>query len=216
VQLTVFGATGRVGGQIVRQALAAGHEVTAVVRHLGTLSLTDDRLQVVVVPSLDVAEDGADRLRAAVAGADGVLSALGPRRRKDAGVTAALTTRIVETMEETSTRRLVAISAAPVGPVPEGESFVMSRIGFPLVRAALRAHYRDLAEMERILAGSRLEWTVVRPPRFTDRPLTARYRTVIGANVCRGATIGRQDLAHAMLALVGDAAAGRQCVGVAY
>ena len=32
MKLTVFGATGGIGGQVVRQALAAGHEVTAVVR----------------------------------------------------------------------------------------------------------------------------------------------------------------------------------------
>ncbi|NED84001.1 NAD(P)H-binding protein, partial [Streptomyces sp. SID11233] len=32
MKLTVFGATGGVGGEAVRQALAAGHEVTAIVR----------------------------------------------------------------------------------------------------------------------------------------------------------------------------------------
>jgi NADPH:quinone reductase-like Zn-dependent oxidoreductase len=32
MKLTVFGATGGIGGHVVRQALAAGHHVTAVVR----------------------------------------------------------------------------------------------------------------------------------------------------------------------------------------
>ncbi|MGW4973647.1 NmrA family NAD(P)-binding protein, partial [Streptomyces albidoflavus] len=32
MRITVFGATGGVGGEVVRQALEAGHEVTAVVR----------------------------------------------------------------------------------------------------------------------------------------------------------------------------------------
>lgn len=32
MRITVFGATGGVGGEVVRQALEAYHEVTAVVR----------------------------------------------------------------------------------------------------------------------------------------------------------------------------------------
>ncbi|WP_157880486.1 NAD(P)H-binding protein, partial [Streptomyces katrae] len=32
MKITVFGATGGVGREVVRQGLAAGHEVTAVVR----------------------------------------------------------------------------------------------------------------------------------------------------------------------------------------
>jgi uncharacterized protein YbjT (DUF2867 family) len=30
VKITIFGATGGIGGQVVRQALSAGHQVTAV------------------------------------------------------------------------------------------------------------------------------------------------------------------------------------------
>jgi uncharacterized protein YbjT (DUF2867 family) len=40
--------------------------------------------------------------------------------------------------------------------------------------------YADLAEMEDILRQSGLDWTVVRPPRLTGRPLTGIYRTAYG------------------------------------
>ncbi|MYV67428.1 NAD(P)H-binding protein, partial [Streptomyces sp. SID2131] len=40
MRLTVFGATGGVGREVVRQALAAGHEVTAVVRNPARLAVT--------------------------------------------------------------------------------------------------------------------------------------------------------------------------------
>ncbi|NEC20294.1 NAD(P)H-binding protein, partial [Streptomyces parvus] len=64
MRITVFGATGGVGQEIVGQALAAGHEVTAVVRD-------PDRLP---GPLEDVGPHGVVRLddeaavRAAVAG----------------------------------------------------------------------------------------------------------------------------------------------------
>jgi uncharacterized protein YbjT (DUF2867 family) len=38
MKLTVFGPTGSTGEQIVRQALAAGHEVTAVARRPEAIS----------------------------------------------------------------------------------------------------------------------------------------------------------------------------------
>lgn len=80
MRLTVFGATGAVGQEIVRQALTAGHEVTAVVRDPARLpeGLRGAALHA-VVPLGDTAA-----VRAAVAGRDAVLSGLGARGRKAA------------------------------------------------------------------------------------------------------------------------------------
>ncbi|MEU1026838.1 NAD(P)H-binding protein, partial [Streptomyces sp. NPDC005904] len=80
MRLTVFGATGGIGGEIVRQALAAGHEVTAVVRDSARLSASGEGLEVFRADLGD-----AEALRAAVAGRDAVLSGLGARRRAVAG-----------------------------------------------------------------------------------------------------------------------------------
>ncbi|MFE0224321.1 NAD(P)H-binding protein, partial [Streptomyces albidoflavus] len=46
MRITVFGATGGVGGEVVRQALEAGHEVTAVVRDPAALKAGGERLEV--------------------------------------------------------------------------------------------------------------------------------------------------------------------------
>ncbi len=46
-RIMVFGATGKTGTQIVRQALEAGHNVTAFVRNPTRLAISDPKLRVV-------------------------------------------------------------------------------------------------------------------------------------------------------------------------
>ncbi|MEE1751759.1 NAD(P)-dependent oxidoreductase [Streptomyces sp. SP18CS02] len=210
MRLTVFGASGGIGRQIVEQALAAGHHVTAVVRDPGAVTATGGRLEVAPVRF-----DDPGALRAAVAGRDAVLSGLGPRSRKHVGVASALTRLVVEALEETGTRRFLAVSAAPLGPVPRDETPYL-RVMTPLVSRILREHYDDLRVMEADLRRGSTDWTVLRPPRLVDRPLTGVYRTAVGAGLRGGARIARADAAHAMLALIDDPSALRQPVAVAY
>lgn len=210
MKLTVFGATGGTGKEIVRQALNAGHEVTAVVRDPARFPVTGDRLEVF---RADLTDPRA--LRPAVAGRDAVLSGLGARSRKDAGIAARLTRTVLGALEAEGVRRLVVVSAAPVGPEPEGDGFV-DRAMRGIVSAVLKDIYADLREMEAELARSGTDWTSVRPPRLQDKPLTGSYRKVVGGFPVRGRFLARADVAHAMLAAVGDRATVRQGVGVAY
>ncbi|MFI5553143.1 NAD(P)-dependent oxidoreductase [Streptomyces sp. NPDC051738] len=210
MKLTVFGATGGTGKEIVRQALNAGHEVTAVVRDPARFPITGDRLEVF---RADLTDPRA--LRPAVAGRDAVLSGLGARSRKDAGIAARLTRTVLGALEAEGVRRLVVVSAAPVGPEPEGDGFV-DRAMRGIVSAVLKDIYADLREMEAELARSGTDWTSVRPPRLQDKPLTGSYRKVVGGFPGRGRFLARADVAHAMLAAVGDRATVRQGVGVAY
>ncbi|WP_370414382.1 NAD(P)-dependent oxidoreductase [Streptomyces fradiae] len=212
MKLTVFGATGGIGQEIVRQALGAGHEVTAVVRDPARFTVTGPRLTVF---RSDLSDPAA--LHAAVDGRDAVLSGLGARNRADAGtgIAARLTRAVLRAMEPTSTRRLVVVSAAPVGPVPEGQG-VADKAMLAIINSVLKDVYTDLRAMEAELAASATDWTAVRPPKLTDKPVTGRYRRVIGGNPPRGRTLARADVAHAMLATVDDPATVKQGVGVAY
>ena len=212
MKLTVFGATGGIGGHVVRQALAAGHHVTAVVRDPARFHESHPALDIVTVPGLT----DPDGLRAALDGSDVAISAVGPRGRKDGPVASSATRGMLRAMEASGVRRFVAVSAVPVGPVPDGESFLNRRILVPFISAVARDVYVDLAEMEDEIRRSATEWTIVRPPRLVNKPLTGKYRTVVGANVPRGYTISRADVAHLMLAALNDPATARQAIGVAY
>lgn len=210
MKLTVLGATGGIGQEVVRQALAAGHQVTAVVRDPARLTVTGAGLEVF---RTDLTDPRA--LRPAVGGRDAVLSGLGARSRKDAGITTRLTRTVLDAMEAEGARRLLVVSAGPVGPGPEGAS-LLDRAALGVISALLKDVYADLGAMEESLAASATDWTVVRPPRLQDKPVTGSYRQVVGGFPRKGRFIGRADVAHAMLAMVDDPGTVKQGVGVAY
>ncbi len=221
MKITIFAATGGIGRQLLEQAVAAGHDVTAVARNPRNLPSAAAR-----AVAADLATADAEALRPAVEGADAVLSALGPRTKADAGVAANGTRAITEAMRAAGVRRIVVVSAAPIGTVASpgrphpprhdpGDGFVVRYLADPIIKRALREHYADLARMEDVLRDSDLDWTVVRPPRLTRKPVTGRYRTTYGQNIRRGLFVSRADVAHYMLRAAGQPGTFRQTVGIA-
>ncbi|MGH4032577.1 NAD(P)-dependent oxidoreductase [Actinomycetota bacterium Odt1-20B] len=210
MKLTVFGATGGIGQEIVKQALNAGHEVTAVVRDPARFTVTGERLEVFRADLKD-----AEALRPAVAGRDAVLSGLGARKRADAGIATEVTRPVLRAMEAEGVRRLLVVSAGPVGLEP-ADTPLLDRAMRAVISLILKDVYADLTAMEAELAGSATDWTSVRPPRLLDKPLTGSYRTAVGGFPRAGRTIARADVAHAMLAMIDDPATVKQGVGVAY
>ena len=222
MRLTVVAGTGGVGSQILAQALAAGHDVTVVVRN--PVTLMGQPIRVVVD---DLAAPDAASLQSAVRGADVVLSGLGARSGAEAGVASRGTRAIAQAMQTIDVRRIVVVSAASVGTVPSprrpnpprhnpGDGFFMRHLAAPLAKAAFRRHYEDLALMEDVLEESDLDWTVVRPPRLIDRRLTGVYRTAYEQNVRAGMFISRADVAHLMLDVIGRPETIHHVIGIAY
>jgi uncharacterized protein YbjT (DUF2867 family) len=220
MKLTIFAATGGIGRQLLEQATAAGHDVTAVVRNPGRLS------RPVRTVTADMAAPDPAALEAAVAGADAVLSGLGPRSNADAGIASQGTRAIVAAMQAAGVRRIVAVSAAPVGTVATpgrprpprhdpGDGFFMRHLLSHVASATLGQVFADLAQMEDVLAGSGLDWTVVRPPRLTGKPLTGSYRTAYGQNLRGGLSVPRADVAHYMLRVLGQPDTIKQVIGIA-
>src|SRR5262249_30866847 len=79
--------------------------------------------------------------------------------------------------------------------------------------------FRDIvsgaAAMERVIVGSALDWTLVRPPRLTDGPRASRYRVSYGNLPWWGLTLSRSDLAEYLLTAASDEATIHQTVGIA-
>ena len=214
MKLTVFGATGGTGSEAVGQALDAGHEVLAVVRNPARLRISHPNLTIMTADVLQPAE-----IADAVAGRDAVISALGhsqrPAERKAAArptLCADSARSVTEAMRATGSRRLVIVSAS--GPYTDGDGPVLRYVLKPIVRRFLKDDWDDLVAMEEVVRASGLDWTVLRPPQLTDKPVTGRYRTRLDANA-RGLRVSRADVAHLALAVAGDPDTYRTAISLA-
>lgn len=186
MRVTVLGATGTVGRHIVEQALAAGHEVTALVRDPVRITTSHEALDVVAGDARDV-----DDVRRAVKGSDAVVVALGAGRA--AGIREDGTRVAVTAMQETGVDRVICISTLGAGDSRGNLSFVWKRLMFGLL---LRQAYADHQRQEQVVQRSGLDWTLVRPAAYTDAPAAGRYRHGFGVDATGLALkISRADVA---------------------
>jgi putative NADH-flavin reductase len=210
MKLTIFGATGATGTCLVEQALGAGHEVTAVVRDPARLAVpAHQRLRTVIADVMDPAS-----ISPAVAGADAVISAVGPRGTGPTTVIQDSVRSIIQAMQTTGTRRLLEVSGSVVA--DEGESPYLRYLLKPVARRTFLRHVcADMRRGEAEIRASNLDWTIFRPPALTGKATTGTYRTAIDRNLPHGFSVSRAALAACMLTLLGDPATVHRHVAIA-
>jgi putative NADH-flavin reductase len=230
MKLTIFGATGGTGTHLAEQALAAGHEVIAVVRDPARLTVTASppahdpqarhpqtqhpqaqhtQLRVIAADVMDPAA-----IVPAVTGADAVLTAIGPRGTGVTTVSHDSVRSIIAAMQKTGARRLLLVSGSIAD--DNGESFYLRFPIKPLARRTFLRHVcADMRAAEAEVEASDLDWTIMRPPRLTAGPATGRYRTRLDGGLPHSLAVSRADLAACMLSAIGDAATVGRHVAIA-
>jgi putative NADH-flavin reductase len=207
MKLVILGATGGIGLEIVRQALDRDHQVTALVRSPARLKSFCDRIDVVQGDPLSSAE-----LARAIENHDAVLSGFGPRvpiAKTDATLLHRFGIALSDAMRKVGVRRAVIVSTAFLfkdSIIPPTNLF--GRLFFPDVVA-------DASEMESFVQKSGLDWTLVRPPRLSDKPRRGRYRVREGHLPRFGFMISRADVAAFMIKTAENRAFIQKVVGVA-
>ncbi|WP_458690389.1 NAD(P)-dependent oxidoreductase [Nocardia tengchongensis] len=207
MNVAIFGATGTIGRHVVTQALAAGHQVTVLVRDPAKLTVTHERLRAVTGDVLDPAA-----VERTVIGQDAVIVALGAGRK---GVVRAEGTRlIIEAMNRTGVKRLICQSSLGVGDSRGNLNFVWKYVMFGmLLRPAFADHVR---QEEYVLAGD-LDWTIVRPSAFTDGPATGDYRRDFpGTETGLSLKISRADVAGFLVEQLTDGTYVRRTPGISH
>ena len=208
--LLVIGANGGIGLATVQQSLALPYRVIALVRDPAKLPLTHPHLQIVKGDVLQP-ETYASCLPGAVA----VISALGVRHNRPTTLYSQGNAILLEQMQRAGVRRIFCISASGLDTNPT-HPLIVRWFTRNVLQKVLRNMYADLRQMEAIVKNSPLDWTLVRPPRLTDKEVTGQYRMAIDQPLPRGYSISRADVAHFMLNNIAADGLFRKTVEVGY
>lgn len=192
VNIIIFGASGATGHQLVKQALAQGHMVTAFVRNAQRLKIRHPHLKVIE------ADIGNYKLvEYATRDQDAVLSALGASSpfKYDPAIANGVG-NIIGAMKENSVRRFVYMSFAGVRESRHQAGFVIKHLSPAILRTEIAGH----EEREDMIKRSGLHWTIVRSPTLTNGKRRASFRS--GESIKSEGfivAISRADVAEFML-----------------
>lgn len=209
--LVIIGATAKSSVEIIRQALAAGHEVTGVARRPADVTLADPRLRILKGDVYDLAS-----LEAAMNGDEVVISMVGPRvDPTDTAETPPTfdlfttgTANIIAAMKKKGNRRLLVASSLgvedefPTAKPPPGDF----RLGWLWKSRYL---YKNMKDMEGVVRASGLEYVIFRPPFLVEEPARKDYRLSVNTNSPKGTMMTYADFG----AFVLEQVSGNQYLG---
>ena len=197
MRILIFGASGKTGHELVKQALAEGHHVTAFVRNPSNLKILNENLKVFQgdVTNYQQVED-------AVKGHDAIFSTLGAASpfKYDQSVVDG-THNIVKAMDANGIKRFIYMSAINVKESRKNAGVLIRVMGTTLLRTETAGH----EAREKIIRQSGLDWTLVRSAGLSNGKHTENYRS--GENIkAKGiaASISRADVADFMLRQLTD------------
>jgi putative NADH-flavin reductase len=211
MRLALLGATGGIGGHLLAWALAAGHDVHVLARRPEVVAHQPGALAPAAGgprPAGQLTVTGGDALDAGavarvVAGADAVLSALGPRGPRTPSLLAGAATSLVDGMSRAGVERLLSVSAAGAFIAGDPDTGRLIKAILPRIFAG---PFADVRQMEATIRASDLSWTLVRAVRLVSGPRTGRYRVRADYPPPGGRKISRADVADFMaVALTEDA-----------
>ncbi|RDU96983.1 NAD(P)-dependent oxidoreductase [Trinickia dinghuensis] len=153
LKIALFGATGMIGSRIAAEALARGHEVTAIVRRPKAVDGLPE-LKVIAGDLFDAAASAAQ-----IAGFDVIASAYGPAH-DDASKVIEATRSLVGLARAAGVKRLVAVGGAGSLEVAPGKQLVDTE-GFPDAYKAVALAHREALGVYRTVDD--LDWTFFSP-----------------------------------------------------
>lgn len=155
MKIALIGATGFIGSALLSEALARGHQVTALVAHPEKLQPAGN-LQALAVDVQDLAS-----LTPQLAGFDAVISAFSGHANSDTlGYYVSGITNIIQAAKDTKAPRLLVVGGAGSLEVAPGVQ-VIDTPGFPAEYKASAEGARQALNLLREEAG--LNWTMLSP-----------------------------------------------------
>jgi uncharacterized protein YbjT (DUF2867 family) len=182
---------------VVEQALATGHQVTALARSAANVTLTNPNLHVIQGDATDRAV-----VSQALKGADAVISVLGAR----GPVIAEATRAVVAAADQAGPDRIVMLSSFAV---PRNRLKPVSKL---VTRMAMGSQIKDKIAGEEVLRASGLDWTIVYATLLTNGPKTEPRVVPQTEEVGMSQRISRADVGSFLLQAATDGLYSRRDV----
>ncbi len=209
MQIALFGASGNVGQQFLKQALAKGYAVKALVRSPEKLTQTHPNLTVLPGDVLNAAD-----VQRTVEGSDVVVSLFGHVKGSPATLQTDGTRNIVNAMKSVGVRKIISLSGGGL-PFGKDEPKFADKLIRGIMKLVVPKILKDAEAHAEVLRQSGLDWVVVRGPRLNDGPHTGQYRVGwVGVNA--STKVSYADLADFILKQVEDDSFLRQMPFVSY
>jgi len=193
MRIAVFGATGRVGTRLIKEALARGYSVAAYARSPQKIA--------VVHPKLLIVQGGLedkDKIEEAVKGADVVVSVMGPVGRQDKLIFSPAYESIVQAMKKHGVKRIIALGTPTIPDDNDGFSLIFWSL-IVVVGFIIRKGHEDIRTVGTILRKSGLDWTLVRVPLLTNGRKRGRVTVGYFGNGVEWPWVSRADFVDFLL-----------------
>jgi putative NADH-flavin reductase len=200
MKIAIFGASGATGKLLTERCLAAGFEVSALLRTPEAFAHRD-HIHAIQGSAFEPAP-----VRQTIEGADVVFSALGANSLKKEDVLERAVPQIVAAMRETNTRpkpvrRIIVLGSAGALPTsldkqPAWRRWIVQNI---IYNTFLKWPVASQISQWNNLSRSNLDWTMVMPPMLTNTSAHGHYRIDGDALPPNGSRISREDVADFMM-----------------
>ncbi len=192
MKFLLIGATGLTGQAIVKQGLAHGHDITALVRDPSKAALSDCHLHLIEGDILNVQD-----VDSAMAGQDAVICSLGTGVTfKHVTLFSDGTQHLLDAMRKHAVRRIVCITGIGAGDSRGHGGFFYDRVVEPTV---LHTIYEDKDRQEALLRHSDRDWIIVRPGMLSNDEPTGKYRVLLDLTGITVGKVSRADVAAFVL-----------------
>lgn len=210
LNILVMGANGGIGSQTVEIALEVGHHVTALVRNPANLTISHTHLKIVTG---DIQRP--ETFEGYLENNDAVISAIGGKMNEPTTLYSDGNRNLLKAMKKMGAKRAFFISASAIEISPV-QPFYIRLVTKYFVQKLLGHGYADQRIMEKLIKESDTNWTIMRPPRLTDKPVTGHYRFAINRFLENCLSISRADVAYFMINNITNEATYKTTIEIAY
>ncbi|GLC88831.1 NAD(P)-dependent oxidoreductase [Lysinibacillus piscis] len=206
MKILILGATGRVGGHLLKYILNDGHHVTALVRMPEKIQWNNEKLTIIQGDVLDK-----DAIATALHEIDLVISALNTDGTTTLSESMPL---IIEAMQNQNIQRIITIGTAGILQSRSTPSLLRYQSGESKqksTRAAIEHH-----KVYELLNHSKLDWTIVCPTYLPDTKRLGAYRIERHFLPMDGKEISVADTAEFAFSLIQSRDFLKTRIGIAY